>query len=87
MEQQLYFPEVGEPKQIWPHRTVKDKAHPAQPGSGPMGEFCRTCSHRRANETRARNRFWKCNLMRRTSGSATDIRMRDPACSRWEKGS
>ncbi|WP_316978030.1 hypothetical protein [Shumkonia mesophila] len=58
------------------------KGHAAIPGTGPEGETCGTCDHlvrRRLAKT-----YLKCGLIQWTSGAATDIRAKDPACSRWE---
>ena len=58
---------------------------PAQLGTGPKGETCRSCKHyvRRIYSKPYR----KCGLMRRlwTRGAATDIKASWPACGRWEQ--
>jgi hypothetical protein len=60
-------------------------AYAAAPGSGPAGKTCRDCEHaegwtnRRGNKT-----YWKCGLVKHTSGPGTDIRVRTPACSRFK---
>jgi hypothetical protein len=53
-------------------------------GLGPKGETCRSCRHSRATGHGQRN-YWKCDLVRVTRGPGTDIRLRTPACERWEK--
>ena len=30
--------------------------------------------------------YYKCNLMGISASEATDIRLKDPACTRWEQG-
>jgi hypothetical protein len=65
-------------------RSHVDKAHPAKPGSGPDGETCKSCRHIHRSEMA--KTYLKCWLMRAqwTGGPGTDIRARDPACSKWE---
>lgn len=44
---------------------------------------CGDCKHMTYTE---RNRRWyKCRLMGISASAATDIRLSDPACKRWEK--
>jgi len=52
---------------------------------GPAGETCRTCRH--AYYRQQGKRYWKCAIAKRaaTNGPGTDIRLKDPACARWEK--
>lgn len=56
---------------------------PAENGTGPKGETCRTCEH--CTISQHAKRYYKCGLMKHlwTRGSATDIRVRWPACSEW----
>ena len=61
----------------------RPRAYPAMPGSGPAGETCKTCSLRRAKETGSMKRYYKCRLVQPTSGGATDIRLKSPACKFW----
>jgi hypothetical protein len=58
-------------------------AHPDRPGTGPKGQTCGTCCHRRA--TGNAGRFWKCAVIQAawTHGPGSDLRLKDPACSRW----
>ena len=61
---------------------VRQRGYAAMPGTGPAGETCATCKNC------ARFRKWaKCRLIERkwTGGRATDVLMRSPACSRWER--
>lgn len=75
------------PEEIRKERNRKysrPRGHAAPPGSGPEGETCKTCKHCTVYKGNSRN-FTKCDLVKKTNGPATDIRQRDPACSRWEK--
>lgn len=56
----------------------------AAPGTGPAGERCGTCRH--AERFRTARQWSKCGLVRAfwTGGRGTDIRLRTPACSKWE---
>lgn len=51
-------------------------------GSGPKGETCRTCVHSYCR-TFAKS-YWKCDLVKATCGTGTDIRLKWAACARWE---
>lgn len=55
----------------------------AQPGTGPKNETCGSCHH--AFCLKYSRNYWKCELQRRawTNGTATDIRLKSPACSKW----
>lgn len=55
------------------------------PGTGPNGETCGSCKHHVVREYS--KRYHKCDLMRArwTGGAGTDIKVRAPACKRWEK--
>lgn len=56
-----------------------------RPGTGPAGETCGSCRHH-VILSYAKS-YHKCELTRAkwTGGTATDIRVRWPACSKWEK--
>lgn len=60
------------------------KGYAALPGTGPAGETCRTCRHK--SPTGFNARYYKCYLVRHrwTHGISTDIRVRWPACSKWQ---
>lgn len=58
------------------------RAYAAKPGSGPDGERCGTCAHAVAREFG--RRYWKCALVPATKGPGTDIRLKTPACKKWE---
>jgi|SRR5215831_7444575 len=74
----------GEPITIERKHPVKGYA--AQPGSGPEGETCRSCTHCVQKGWYEKN-FYKCELMRAvwTNSYGTDIRLRSPACRFWEE--
>lgn len=65
-------------------KKVRARATPADPGSGPAGETCRSCKHIRRTEGFART-YVKCALVKPSRGPGTDIRVRTPACARWER--
>ncbi len=68
-------------KELAPKRN---RAHPAPVGSGPKGETCRGCGLCNAIEHRGK-RYYKCghHLVSPTHGEATDLRLKDSACSFW----
>ena len=75
------FPDLPPAPQV--HRPRR-RGHAAIPGTGPQGETCRTCVHL-VRRQRAKT-YLKCDLVKWTSGAGTDVRAKDPACSRWEAG-
>lgn len=55
----------------------------APPGSGPLGETCRTCKHYRSVPYHNK-RYRKCSLTRPwTHGPGSDIKAKTPACRWW----
>jgi hypothetical protein len=58
------------------------KGYAARPGSGPVGEFCRTCVH--AYSRHFSKTYWKCDLVKATAGPGSDIRLKSPACQFWK---
>lgn len=76
-----------ERKRLYRKNASVPRGHAAKPGTGPAGETCKTCTHYAIREWAGTYR--KCNLMKAswTQGPKTDIRARDPACSKWEKPS
>lgn len=62
------------------------RGHIMPPGTGPAGETCGSCKHLFRN--RMAKTYLKCELNRPrwTGGGATDIRARDAACQKWERG-
>ena len=74
------------PPENQPRTTRAGKnAYPALPGTGPAGMKCRDCEHS-IYKPGVAGSYPKCNLMRArwTGGRGTDIRMRSPACSKFE---
>ncbi len=59
------------------------RAYAAKPGSGPEGERCGTCRFARQINGHSRY-YWKCSFVPATRGGATDIRLKTPACKKWE---
>ena len=75
-----------ERRMVFPkYKATVPRGYAAPPGSGPDGETCGSCNHHVAR--RYAKIYHKCDLMRAywTGGGATDIRVRSPACSRWER--
>lgn len=64
--------------------VVKKRGHADRPGTGPKGETCGSCRH--IAKRQMAKVYTKCGLTRATwsGGGATDVRHKDPACSRWE---
>ena len=64
----------------------RPKGHAAPPGTGPAGETCKTCQHKRRTESGSGKVFYKCGLMEHgwSHSYGTDIRLRDAACRQWE---
>lgn len=74
----------GEPDKPRGKHYVEPRGYAAPPGTGPAGETCGTCKW-----SASYVRYAKCRhplrKFKNTHGKATDIRMRSPACSKWEK--
>lgn len=49
------------------------------------GATCKTCAHLAYNEMRSGKRFYKCGLVKMTSGPGTDIRLSWKACQFYEQ--
>lgn len=77
------FPDDYLPKESKSAR--KDGAHPASPGSGPEGMFCRNCRNAKRIGYHTR-KYIKCWVMRDlwTHGPGSDIRLKDKACSEFD---
>ena len=58
--------------------------HAMPPGTGPDGETCQSCDHRIGIQFS--KVAHKCNLARAklTQGRRSDIRLKDPACEKWQ---
>jgi hypothetical protein len=57
--------------------------HPTGAPLGPAGRTCGECAHHWVR--RYDKAYHKCELVGDTAGPATDIRVRWPACARWEE--
>jgi hypothetical protein len=65
-------------------RKTFASGYPRRPGSGPVGETCKTCG--RCHRMHAGNKtFYKCgaNQSNWTHSVNTDIRLKSPACLLW----
>jgi hypothetical protein len=73
-----------ERKKLASFKAKKKGLHAAEPGTGPAGETCGSCANLHRKEMS--KVYLKCNLTRPqwTGGGGTDVRARDPACSKWE---
>lgn len=69
--------------------SIKDRQHETIKGQfRKMYGFddahqCRDCEH--LTYTERDRRWYKCSLMGISASAATDIRLGDPACRRWER--
>lgn len=65
--------------------SERAKGYAARPGSGPVGETCRTCAHAK-HIAYHRRTYIKCGANRAawTHSVRTDIRLKSPACKKWE---
>lgn len=76
----------GEEIILVPTLTVRGKGYRGgyamRPGTGPPGERCGTCQH----DVRL-GKYHKCVLCKPnwTHGPGSDIKMKSPACAKWEK--
>jgi hypothetical protein len=66
---------------ILKRRDPEPKGYAALPGTGPDGETCGSCAH-----VAHFDRWAKCRLVRGrwTGGRGSDVKVRSPACRRWE---
>lgn len=67
-------------------RPIKTRGHAMPPGSGPDGETCGTCASLIRKKGTERQ-YLKCFLTasKWTGGSGSDVRGKDPACSKWTR--
>lgn len=63
-------------------RRTQPRGNAAPVGSGPAGETCRSCAHCYA--VRYSKKYYKCDLVKETRGPGSDIKLKWPACARWE---
>jgi hypothetical protein len=66
-------------------RPTKPNGYASVPGTGPAGEFCRTCVFKTSVEYA--RKYIKCfaNKAHWTGGPGSDIRAGSPACKRWRE--
>jgi len=71
-------------RKLVPPRAKGSHGHVAPPGSGPLGETCKTCAH--LVHKRMSRSYLKCGLNQAkwTGGPGSDVHARDPACRKWE---
>ena len=61
------------------------RGYAAAPGTGPLGETCRTCKHCFDSGAHSHRIFYKCGLSRCQSRTKNgDVSTRSPACAKWE---
>lgn len=65
-------------------RNTQANGYAHMPGTGQEGETCGSCAYHVVKV--CAKRYHKCGLMRNkwTGGTGTDIRVRSPACLKWE---
>ena len=70
-----------EARVIRKRRDPEPKGYAAPPGTGPEGETCGSCRHI------MRVPWAKCGLVkdRWTHSRGSDVKVRAPACRRWER--
>ena len=54
------------------------------PGAGPADQRCATCEHCVLAPYHNRN-YYKCGLGSMSHSTASDIRLKSPACQHWER--
>lgn len=83
MEQINLFGEAVEI--VPPSRGGRNKYRTMQERHGEFKGFtCRDCVHRVNGSHRYDKNFWKCRLWIVSSSDATDIRLKDTACRKFE---
>ena len=80
MDQTEIFDGMPDPSVKAKHRVT---GYAAAPGTGPEGETCGTCGNR--IYVQYANRYYKCKEGYQSSGPATDIRLKSPACHFWKE--
>jgi hypothetical protein len=67
-------------------KTPAPKGYPATPGTGPIGETCKSCEFA-CGTGHSERTYYKCELLRKhwSRGPGTDIVLKSPACRFWEK--
>jgi len=71
-------------RKMIPYGHEKPNGYADKPGTGPAGESCKTCKFNVLLATKSP--VHKCFLMRAQwdRSALTDIRVKSPACSKWE---
>lgn len=64
----------------------KVRGHAAMPGTGPKDQTCGSCGSMMRKTSTARA-YTKCSRTQSkwTGGAATDVKLKDPACSHWTR--
>jgi len=79
---------AAHPDALTRSKTDGLKGYAARPGTGPVGETCRSCTHytHQRNSKGRGAAYPKCGLMRAlwSHGPGTDIRAKSLACEKWE---
>ena len=88
MSEQLKFKSLGGDTVTLPKRGrhyVEPRGYAMPPGTGPKGETCGSC--RNLVRIVRSNVYPKCKLTRShwTHSRRTDVLVRAPACSKWER--
>jgi hypothetical protein len=86
LKQITLWPDIRQPEEYFVEKP-KGRAKYKKPielyGPGPPGETCKTCDH--CNSYRQSRKWYKCGEWIESNSSATDIRLKWPACGKWEK--
>lgn len=79
----MFWPNGEPPRKKRAHWDGGRGGYAAEPGTGPPGETCGTCQHHHVSSLS--KDYHKCRLGSDSGGPGTDIRVRAPACSKWER--
>ena len=73
----------NQPIGAFKRKTPTPRGHAGNPGTGPKGETCGSCSH--LTRVKYAKTYLKCGLLKDqwTNGPGTDIRAKDAACWKW----
>lgn len=81
--QESFFPGYEyEPPE--PESPLKLKKPIEMYGSGPSGKTCKSCNNLTNNGYRGRG-YYKCKQWKDSHSPATDVRLKWPACGRYEE--
>lgn len=71
-------------QKIGQRKPTQPKGYAASPGTGPVGETCRSCLHYTRKQYHTYTHL-KCGLMQAawTHGPGSDIRANSMACKKW----